>query len=256
MHVAMITKPGTNLIIDKRLLTEATELLRLMTEQVTEANIALNLFASIEGRAPRLDENALERDDLMWQFTQEVEAENREKYSGREDDRPDSEQEKIEVWKRYYQILWDHGVVPPSFATVEKIMHAKSFVYALAIFGNALRRLSRIAGMPQELGGVLAKFTGSFPSLYPLRHSFQHADERVIGLRERKPIIEEPESPVEFWMIRGIMIGDSLGHTADPTKMDIVPITRPALDALSSILHESYSCFQWERPIVLTPQGW
>lgn len=157
---------------------------------------------------------------------------------------------------------WESGKVPDAIFARQKIIFAKSFIYALDEFKNCLRRLWM--GIPAEDGedglkagleSLKSAFDKFLPDLKKVRDSCHHMEQRILGLTFDKPIppLQSIEMPGFYKKAPGGILlnnlhGSQLGTMAADGSYALIDISDNTVDNIFGLLKGIYASFKWAGP--------
>lgn len=259
MYVLELLQPGAFLdgIEDDEKHREVLFLLELLTGCVDDAAIALNQFVEYGEMLQRRYESGAEvaehlrPKELRTQLRSEMEVPLEFRYG---------DEVELELSRRVRTILISEGVKPASYHWRTIFGHAKSYVYALDTFQNALRILARMEVAPDGVRVAQTAFEQEFQDLVHVRNTAHHAEDRIRGLdRRKRPIRLQPfnfpgdSNSDGGAIVMGHLLGDRYIVTIEDGSCGEVEVSLRTASVLTSVAQQVLDSFQWRGPATLLP---
>ena len=132
-----------------------------------------------------------------------------------------------------------------------RILHARTFVFALYHFGNALKFLAKQPGAPSALAKIRSDFQCQLPGLKAVRDSAQHRDERLRWIAQRMPIIPKAVetglifAPAGAAMVIDMLSGNCLTSTGADGITVGVDVSAVTLGRLVTAAQDVMDAYEW-----------
>ncbi|NIF70191.1 hypothetical protein F3J16_08320 [Burkholderia sp. Ap-962] len=259
-----LTMPGHKLVMDDdKFAWEASGFLGHIKDAFFCANIALCDFrkSSIVADAMcNAEDVAAEREDYRRRYRELYEKRKRE--IGRLDGKAGRRLgQEVELALRRED--WARGIEPDIFTHKRAFINAKSFVYSLDDFGNFLKVLSLMNGVPPSVCVVHKKLIDKFPLLREVRNSAHHPEDRMRGGKKVRGVeqlidIKLPDGTTATAPEYGIIDENLNGErfvvlTKDGVQSD-TEVSLRTLAYFRDIFHEVANEFEWEGESTVEPR--
>lgn len=250
-----VVTPGTWLESEDRDWSWQTEgLLRSLTSQFYDANLALNLFMSARASRPRVhhketwEHDASRRSEIQRQIEQE---------RGAHLSHEGWEEIRFETEVRLKREKWESRVPPREFEHSLPFLYARAFLYAVDVFEKTLSILANDPKVPSKVADIHARMLTQFPNLRGVRNSVQHIEDRSRGLgagRNPQPLDLKPinnhliSAPNGGALILNSLNGTRYGSTMADGHFGEVDVSLDSMRHIQGLLSETLEAFKWKGP--------
>jgi hypothetical protein len=225
-------------------------LARELESSFIDATVALNLFEQDEADCIQAITERQPEKERAWrrERSQQLrESFGRERYYGLSSEERNAVDRQIEL--RAKREAWEAGWWPRAFTTSVASLYAQAFLYALDAFRRALWRLEQVSGIA-AIASESAAFKASFPYLKDVRDSEAHRDERLLGLKQGKPIapqsVQVPFLHLPAGVITmGYLNGRRYGNMMSDGNYGEVEISVASLELLRERLQAVVDALPW-----------
>lgn len=128
----------------------------------------------------------------------------------------------------------------PTEADRLRLIHAKSFVYALDAATQIVRVLEKQEQLPTRASDHCKKFLDQFGELHELRNSLQHIEDRLRGIGRGRSQISS-----HLLVIGGFRNNNYFGATTSDGRYMEIEISHSVLLQAYSIIEDLIWCFDW-----------
>jgi hypothetical protein len=264
MYIVELIYPGASLQgLEDDAEDQITTLLYQLETSLVDASLALTLFEGEQNR-PRVsirkevEEDAARERRIRASYEQQLpsnlsEVEKWRALAGMSD--------QIELEAKYQK--WVSGRLPSQYRSRLRILHARSFVYALDLIDKLLRLLVKIPGVPAGVAGHRARFIEAIPHLRAVRDSAVHVEDRARRKGRIKgrdveisslPIMNEAISaPAGKLLMVDAIIGNRYGSTTASGEYGEVEVSQQTLGLAHETIQAVINEFRWVGPPRRTP---
>lgn len=252
MYIFEIIIPGTWLDYEDRDWSwEVESQLRSLEGQFFEANLALNLFHSIDRYESTSKDDRLRDTTRRSEIRKQIEAEIIQEGKNYWDYMDEINLKTEVIFKRE---KWSQGHLPREFNHNLAFLYARAFLYALDTFDKFLKVLSNYERAPIEVKNAYQKMTEYFPNLRGVRNTVQHLEDRsrkLGGGRNPKPLDLKPVDNGFINAPNGALIlnclnGSKYGSTMADGHYGEVDVSPESMNHLQTILTEVANSFKWK----------
>jgi hypothetical protein len=126
-------------------------------------------------------------------------------------------------------------------------IYANYFVYALAIFGNCLNAIDRDYDLPPSIRQIRNDYKRQLPTLWNVRNSLMHVEDRVRALSRPKEGGKTRMRPQDHLLVLGsIMIDkDALCCTAADGSLQQIRVRKETLKVAEDALQKLINSLPW-----------
>ncbi|MFJ4168476.1 hypothetical protein ACIPY3_03090 [Paenarthrobacter sp. NPDC089714] len=255
LYIAEFTKSGTWLVWpEDNERSDITNLIRLLTDCVDEAAVALTLFEDA-----RIKDQALHASwDARWEARVAKERELQDQYdmeipaglSVREEMKlSDANRERATLETKHWQ--WQQGEWPNHYQRLLSSIHARTFIYAFDTLAGALQQLLKVSGIPAKVKEADQEFRKAFPDLRAVRNAAHHNEEfaqgKSFGKRIDLKAVKTPLIETQPGIMVSELLTDNLySRTTADGGVGEVPVSSEALGFAKLIVQSVIDSLEWE----------
>ncbi|MGZ9668068.1 hypothetical protein ACXX9E_18620 [Pseudomonas sp. GNP014] len=228
-------------------------LVSAITRAFETAAVALEMFKTASAES-MLNDKAHEEFQHRRARSQELRKEVEARSIGDELDLDSRHKQDNEVARLFLIEQWKKGAVPSSLRLRKVAISSRAFIFALDEFEKCLKKLvenelPNWAGLKEVYNEMLAEF----PTVYDVRNTAHHIEDRILGEKTGgKPIVLPIKVETSLFISEsaGIFI-ENIDGTRYMTllangQQGCIDISDESMDKLGVILKNLYACFTWK----------